>query len=81
MKRACLCGLLFLTVGSTLSGQTPTITGVSNSASGAPAIESGSWVSIYGTALAQTTRSWQASDLSGNNLPATLDGVSVQIDG
>jgi uncharacterized protein (TIGR03437 family) len=85
MKRACLCGLLCLTVGSALSGQTatggPAITGVSNSASGAPAIESGSWVSIYGTALAATTRSWQASDFSGNNLPTTLDGVSVQIDG
>jgi uncharacterized protein (TIGR03437 family) len=81
MKRACLCGLLFLTVGSTLSGQTPTITGVSNNASGAPAIESGSWVSIYGTGLAATTRSWQASDFIGNGLPTTLDGVSVQIDG
>ena len=32
-------------------------------------------------ALSATTRSWQASDFSGNNLPTTLDGVSVQIDG
>ena len=81
MKRDCLRGLLFLTVGSTLFGQAPTITGVSNNASGAPAIESGSWVSIYGTGLAATTRHWQASDFSGNNLPTTLDGVSVLIDG
>ncbi len=85
MKRACLCGLLFLTVGSTLFGQTPAagpqITGISNSASGAPAIESGSWVSIYGTGLSATTRSWQASDISGNDLPTTLDNVSVQING
>ena len=85
MKPARLCSLLFLTVGSTLSGQTPTggpvITGISNGASGAPAIESGSWVSIYGSGLAATTRNWQASDFSGNNLPTTLDGVSVQIDG
>jgi uncharacterized protein (TIGR03437 family) len=81
MKRACLCALLFLTVGSALFGQTPTITGISNNASGAPAIESGSWVSIYGTGLAATTRPWQASDFSGNNLPTTLDGVSVLIDG
>ena len=45
-KRACLRGLLLLTVGSTLFGQTggPVITGVSNNASGASAIESGSWV-------------------------------------
>ena len=81
MKPACLCGLLFLTFGPTLFGQTPTITGVSNNASGAPAIESGSWVSIYGAGLAATTRSWQASDFSGTNLPTKLDGVSVQIDG
>ena len=85
MKRGCLCGLLFLTVGFTGFGQTPAggpvITSVSNNASGAPAIESGSWVSIYGTGLSATTRSWQASDFSGNNLPTMIDGVSVQIDG
>ncbi len=85
-KRACLCGLLCLTVGSTLSGQISVasgtqITGISNNASGAAAIESGSWVSIYGTGLSATTRSWQASDFSGNILPTTLDNVSVQIDG
>jgi uncharacterized protein (TIGR03437 family) len=85
MKRLCLCGLLLLTIGSYVLGQTPTsgpvITGVSNDASGASAIESGSWVSIYGTGLSATTRSWRASDFSGNNLPTELDGVSVQIDG
>jgi uncharacterized protein (TIGR03437 family) len=81
MKPACLCVLLFLAFGSTLFGQTPTITGISNNASGAPAIASGSWVSIYGTGLSATTRNWQASDFSGNNLPTMLDGVSVQIDG
>ena len=81
MKQAYLCGLLFLAVGFTLFGQAPTITGVANDASGAPAIESGSWVSIYGTGLAATTRQWQASDFTGNNLPTTLDGVSVLIDG
>ena len=81
MKPAYLCGLLLLTLGPTLFGQTPTITGVANDASGAPAIESGSWVSIYGTGLAATTRQWQASDFTGNNLPTTLDGVSVLIDG
>src|ERR1035438_275391 len=84
MKRACLCGLLFLTVGSTLFGQTPTgpqITAILNSASGASALESGSWVSIYGTGLSATTRPWQASDFSGNNLPTALDNVSVPING
>ena len=59
----------------------PVITGVSSSASGAPAIASGSWVSIYGAGLSATTRSWKASDFSGTNLPTVLDNVSVQING
>ena len=77
-------GLMLVAGGSGLFGQTtvkPVILGVSNSASGVPAVESGSWVSIYGTGLSETTRSWQASDFSGNNLPTTLDNVSVQING
>jgi uncharacterized protein (TIGR03437 family) len=83
MKRSCLCGLLFLTAGPSLFGQAsgPQITSISNNASGAAAIESGSWVSIYGSGLSLTTRPWQASDFSGNNLPTTLDNVSVQING
>ena len=86
MKRALLCDLLFLATGSVLFSQTPpaappVITGVSNSASGLTSIASGSWVTIYGTALSTTTRAWRASDISGNNLPTTLDGVSVQING
>lgn len=59
----------------------PVITGVSNNASGAPGIESGSWISIYGAALSATTRIWQAADFAGNNLPASLDGVSVKVNG
>jgi uncharacterized protein (TIGR03437 family) len=84
MKRACWGELLFLSIGGALFGQTsgaPVITGVSNNASGAAAIESGSWVSIYGTNLSATTRSWQASDFSGTTLPTTLNGVSVLING
>jgi uncharacterized protein (TIGR03437 family) len=60
----------------------PTITGISNSASGDASIESGSWVSIYGTNLSASTRSWQSTDFTGNDLPTALDGVSsVKIDG
>ena len=71
MKQASLCGLLFLAAGPALFGQTatPQITGISNNASGGSAIESGSWVSIYGTALSTTTRSWQSSDFSGSAPP------------
>jgi uncharacterized protein (TIGR03437 family) len=58
---------------------TPTISGIANSASGATAIASGSWVAIYGANLARTTRTWQDSDFEGKLLPAILDGVSVKI--
>ena len=58
-----------------------TISGVSNNASGTPGIASGSWVSIYGTNLSATTRTWQSADFIGNKLPIVLDGVSVTIDG
>ena len=57
------------------------VDGVSNNASGARVIQSGSWVSIYGTDLAATTRTWQAADFQGTTLPTTLDGVSVKING
>jgi uncharacterized protein (TIGR03437 family) len=59
----------------------PAITKVVSAASYQPAIESGSWVMIQGTALADTTRTWQSADFVGNNLPVQLDGVSVTIDG
>ena len=58
-----------------------TIDGVSNNASGAPGIQSGSWVSVYGSNLSASSRPWQASDFSGNTLPTVLDGVTVKING
>src|ERR1017187_3632640 len=64
-----------------VAGPKVTIDGVSNNASGAPGIQSGSWVSIYGSNLSATTRPWQTSDFSGNTLPTVLDGVTVKING
>lgn len=88
MERVRLCGVFLLggvlVWGPTLLAQTPsapTITGVSNSASGSTTVESGSWVSIYGTGLSATTRSWKASDIVGSALPTTLDNVTVTING
>jgi uncharacterized protein (TIGR03437 family) len=85
MKKVCLSEVLLLAfMGGSLFGQTtngPAVTSVVNAASGAAGIESGSWVSIYGSNLSTTTRSWQASDLSGTNLPTTIDNVTVLIDG
>jgi len=59
----------------------PAITSVLNAASFQPGIEAGSWAMIAGSNLANLTRSWQASDFNGNDLPTSLSGVSVTIDG
>jgi uncharacterized protein (TIGR03437 family) len=59
----------------------PAIASVLSAASFQPGIEPGSWVMIQGANLADTTRIWQSSDFAGNNLPVSLDGVSVTIDG
>ena len=48
---------------------------------GASAIAPGTFIEIYGQNLAGTTRSWQASDFTGNAAPTSLDGVSVRING
>jgi uncharacterized protein (TIGR03437 family) len=59
----------------------PAIASVLNAASFLPPIEAGSWVTILGTGLADTTRLWQSSDFLGSDLPTSLSGVSVTIDG
>jgi uncharacterized protein (TIGR03437 family) len=59
----------------------PVITSVVNGASFQPGIAAGSWVTIQGNNLANTARTWQLSDFTGNDLPESLSGVSVTIDG
>ena len=62
---------------------TPAISdsGVVNAASFQAAVAPGGWVTIQGTNLSNTTRSWTGSDFSGNSLPTKLDGVTVTLDG
>ena len=36
-----------------------------------------SWITIYGTNLSPTTRSWDESDFRSGGMPTSLDGVSV----
>lgn len=55
--------------------------GVVNGASFLPGIAPGAWITIDGLNLSATTRTWQASDFSGNNLPTELDGVQVTVNG
>jgi uncharacterized protein (TIGR03437 family) len=53
--------------------------GVVNGASYLPGIASGSWITIRGTNLSATTRTWNQDDFRGNYLPLSLDGISVKV--
>lgn len=55
--------------------------GVVNGASFQPAISPNAWITIKGTSLASSTRTWINNDFSGNKLPTQLDGVSVTVNG
>jgi uncharacterized protein (TIGR03437 family) len=44
-------------------------------------IAPGTWVEIYGSNLATTTRLWQGSDFNGADAPTTLEKVGVTIGG
>ena len=60
---------------------TVNITAVANGASFQAGFASATWVSIFGTNLSQTTRTWQDSDFVNGLLPTSLSGVSVTING
>jgi uncharacterized protein (TIGR03437 family) len=55
--------------------------GIVNGASFQLGIAPYTFVSILGSNLAATTRSWQSSDFVNGQLPTQLDGVSVTVDG
>ena len=55
--------------------------GVVNAAGMSADVAAQTWVAILGTNLASTTRGWTAADINAGQLPATLDNVSVTIDG
>ena len=59
----------------------PVINAVINGASSLPGIAPGSWITIKGSNLTATTRSWNSLDFSGSNLPTQLEGVSVSVNG
>ena len=40
-----------------------------------------SWVTIFGSNLAKTTRTWAGNEIVGGKLPNSLDGISVKING
>jgi uncharacterized protein (TIGR03437 family) len=59
----------------------PAITAAANAASYQTTFASATWVAIFGTNLSQITYSWQAGDFVNGALPASLQGVSVTING
>jgi uncharacterized protein (TIGR03437 family) len=58
-----------------------TITGVANGGSFALGFASATWVSIFGTGLSASTASWGAGNFANGMLPASLNGVTVAING
>jgi uncharacterized protein (TIGR03437 family) len=71
-----------VTVNLTTTGPEPMISSVVNGASFLPGVQENCWVTIAGSNLSTTTRTWKAhSEIINGKLPTSLDGVSVSIDG
>jgi uncharacterized protein (TIGR03437 family) len=67
----------------TVASSGPAITLVANAEGEAPMIAPNTWVEVKGSDLAPAgdSRPWQASDFVNNQLPTSLDGVSVTVNG
>jgi uncharacterized protein (TIGR03437 family) len=62
--------------------QTPPVIGaVVNGATFTSGIQSGSWASVMGTNLSTATRAWRGDEIVNGQLPRSLDGVTVSVDG
>src|SRR5947209_1867428 len=46
-----------------------------------PRLSPGSWLQVFGSNLASTTRGWETRDFQGDRAPTSLDGVGVRVDG
>jgi uncharacterized protein (TIGR03437 family) len=66
-----------------LTTPTPALTLVANAEGGVATIAPNTWVEIKGSNLgpAGDTRIWQNSDFVNNQMPTSLDGVSVTVNG
>ena len=68
-----------LTPGTGGGPAKPTISGVSNGASFASGIVSGSWTTITGKFGTASNRTWRDAEIIAGRLPLSLDGISVKI--
>ena len=67
--------------GSLQAGPTVSTSGVVNAASFSAGAAPNTFISIFGTNLASTSRNWATKDFNNGSLPVSLDGVSVMVDG
>lgn len=58
-----------------------TAAGLENAAGANAGLAPNSFVSVFGNAMAATSRMWASSDFFNNALPTVMDGVSVNING
>jgi uncharacterized protein (TIGR03437 family) len=68
-------------VGAGNAAALPHASSVVNGASFQAGIAPETWVTLGGSALSDTTRSWTSNDFVDGNPPVSLDGVSVTING
>ena len=59
----------------------PIVAAVASAASYQPGLASGTWIAVFGTNLSASTYTWQDSDFVNGQLPTSLQGVSVTING
>jgi uncharacterized protein (TIGR03437 family) len=59
----------------------PQISSVANAFGNSSTIAPNTWIAIKGTGLAPDSRIWQGSDFVNNQMPTSLDGVSVTMNG
>src|SRR5579872_4334071 len=79
--------MLFLAVLSSSAAvwaqNTPVITLVANAEGENPVIAPNTWVEVKGANLSKAgdTRIWQSADFINGQMPTSLDGVSVTVNG
>jgi uncharacterized protein (TIGR03437 family) len=59
----------------------PIVAAVTNNGSFLPGAASATWLAIFGSNLSTSTYTWQTSDFVNGQLPTSLEGVSVTING
>src|ERR1041385_8698963 len=75
--------LFFSFLSISFAQNTPVISLVANAEGESPTIAPNTWIEIKGQNLARAndTRVWQESDFVNNQMPTSLDGVSVTVNG